>query len=57
MEFDITVKGVRYHLQAYRRLMNEWDLIVDGKLICNRKPYDTCLWCFLDLIKEVDNNE
>ena len=57
MEFDIVVKGIRYDLHAYKELRDEWDLVVNGKMVCDSKPYDTCLWCFLDLIKEVGINE
>lgn len=52
MEFNIVVKGVRYHLQAYKGLMNEWDLKVNGKLVCDSKPYSECLRRFINMIED-----
>lgn len=50
LAFDEKVKGVRYVLKPYKELRDEWDLIVDGTLICDSKPYSFCLYKFLELI-------
>ena len=52
MEFDIVVKGVRYDLHAYKELRDEWDLVVNGKLVCDSKPYPECLRRFINMIED-----
>ena len=43
MEFDIVVKGIRYDLHAYKELRDEWDLVVNGKLIGSLEDLKTYL--------------
>ena len=45
-----------YLFQRICRECDKWEQEVKGKMVCDSKPYDTCLWCFLDLIKDVDND-
>ena len=52
MEFDIVVKGIRYDLHAYKELRDEWDLVVNGKLVCDSKPYPECLRRFINMIED-----
>ena len=47
---DKTIKGVTYDLHPYKELRDEWDLVVDGKMICDSKPYSYCLIKFLEMI-------
>lgn len=49
-EFKVVVKGVTYHLSAYKELRNELGLVVDGKLVCDSKPYYTCVSKFIELV-------
>lgn len=50
--FKVTVKGGFYELKTYKEFMNEWDLSVDGKMLCDSVPYSRCIEVFLDLIKD-----
>ena len=50
IKIDVRVKGVHYVLQPYKEFRNEWDLVVDGKMVCDSKPYSRCLQKFLSLI-------
>lgn len=52
MEFNIVVKGVRYQLKAYKELRNEWDLIVDGKIMCDSRSHSICMERFINMIKD-----
>lgn len=52
MEFNIVVKGVRYQLKAYKELRNEWDLVVDGKIVCDSRSHSICMECFINMIKD-----
>lgn len=51
-DFNIIVKGKRYILRAYKEYRNEWDLSVDGKMLCDSKPYHQCISNFLQEIKD-----
>ena len=42
-----------YLFERICRECDKWEQEVKGKMVGDSKPYDTCLWCFLDLIKEV----
>lgn len=50
--FKIYVKGVLYELRDYKSYRDEWDLIVDGKMICDSRPYFGCLNTFLNLVSD-----
>ena len=52
MEFDIVVKGICYDLHAYKELRDEWDLVVNGKMVCDSKPYSDCLRRFINMIED-----
>lgn len=52
MEFDIVVKGVRYDLHPYKELRNEWDLVVNGEMVCDSQTYSHCLMVFIHLIAD-----
>jgi hypothetical protein len=49
-EFKVCVNGVMYELKCYKELRDEWDLIVDGKMVCDSRPYFGCLNTFLTLV-------
>lgn len=44
------MKGVVYELRPCKELRNEWDLIVDGKFVCESLPESMCLGKFIKLI-------
>ena len=48
--FIVVVKCVVYELRPYKELRNEWDLIVDGKMVCDSLPESVCLNKFIELI-------
>lgn len=48
--FCVVIKGVVYDLHPYKELRDEWDLVVDGKLVCDSKPYYLCIRKFIDLV-------
>ena len=48
--FKKTINGVTYDLHPYKEFRDEWDLVVDGKMVCDSKPYFVCLNKFLELI-------
>lgn len=51
--FNLTIKGVRYELRPYKEFRDEWDLIVsDQGIVCDSKPYFTCLHKFLSMIED-----
>ncbi|MBQ0114069.1 MAG: hypothetical protein KBT03_13145 [Bacteroidales bacterium] len=52
MEIKITVKGVYYHLRPYKEFRNEWDLSVDGKMICDSRGFHSCLQVMLERMKD-----
>lgn len=45
-----TINGITCDLHPYKELRDEWDLVVNGKLLCDSKPYLYCLFKFLELI-------
>lgn len=49
-----TVKGVTYDLHPYKELRDEWDLVVDGGMVCDSKPYSYCLNKFLEMIGDLN---
>lgn len=52
MEFNIVVKGVRYQLRVYKEFRNEWDLIVDDKIVCDSRSHSICMERFISMIKD-----
>lgn len=50
--FKIKVKGVVYDLHPYKELRNEWDLVVDGKMVVDSRPYYQCLDTFLTMVMD-----
>ena len=49
---DKTIKGVIYDLHPYKELRDEWDLVVDGEMVCDSKPYSECLRRFINMIED-----
>lgn len=52
MEFDIHVKGVHYQLKVYKQLRDEWDLVVNGKMVCDSKPHGECMRRFINMVED-----
>lgn len=50
--FIVVVKGVVYELRPYKELRNEWDLIADGKMVCDSLPESMCWEKFIELIRD-----
>lgn len=50
--FKVTVKGKFYELRAYNEFRGEWDLSVDGKMLCDSRSYSNCVDVFLSKIKD-----
>lgn len=50
--FKIKVKGIEYELRVYKELRDEWDLIVDGKLVCDSKPFIYCMGFFVSMVED-----
>lgn len=50
--YTVVIKGVTYKLFIYKQLRDEYDLTVDGKLVCDSKPKSTCISKILELAED-----